>query len=100
MKWGTTETLFALGTVVLVVDILVTIHSPQILIHGESDAFCHRMQQAVKDECAIAYENRLYDGGDTNYPREEHLKDIPLCDRMGNNLFNACRSGEYDKPTD
>lgn len=71
---------------------------PLRAVMGESDAFCHKMQQAIIDECGIAYENRLYDGGDTNYPREDHVRDIPLCDRMGTNLYNACKTGEYSRP--
>jgi retron-type reverse transcriptase len=35
---------------------------------------------------------RGYDGGAENYPRKEHLKDIPICDRIAKAAFHTCNN--------
>lgn len=51
---------------------------------------CKTGQAAAVARCAVEYENKWYDTGAITYMRSEHLKDIPLCDRVGEAAFLAC----------
>lgn len=67
----------------------------------QEKGFCDSLYATANQSCSLEYENRLYDGGDTNYPRADHVKDIPLCDRIAKGVFHACEHyGESDAKTD
>lgn len=63
---------------------------------------CAYVRDATEGQCAIEYENKWYDAGSVTYMREEHIKDLPICRRIGEAAFNACKNPERkdDRPSD
>lgn len=51
---------------------------------------CKAAQESATQQCRIEYENKWYNAGATTYMRSEHLKDIPLCNRVGEAALLAC----------
>lgn len=60
------------------------------------EARCDAGYVATKYQCATEYENKWFDSGADVYSRGEHLKDIPLCDRIAEIGQKACK-GELDE---
>ena len=55
---------------------------------------CSFVRDKTIEECRQQYENRYYDAGAENYPREEKKIGIALCARVGEAAFFACTSGD------
>ena len=55
---------------------------------------CSYVRDRTIAECNRQYEDKYYDQGAENYPREEKKIGIDICARVGEAAFFACASGD------
>lgn len=84
-----TGTLLGVGVVIFKGGKGATLHP-----YAQPQGFCDKMQEIAINSCLNESEENLYQEGAANYSREEKLRDVHACAKIGEAVYARCKREE------